>query len=273
MNNNQNINKEMSRSFAKFGLIVLLLTGVFFAGKSFLGYTKVRMYDTYNCCTVSTSTRTVRTSKGGSKTEYHVKVVCKDPEMLDKKKAAAQENKDSAKKDSRMKVKIKYDNNNNASDYDEKDLEEEVLFSAYVPREYYKHFRDYKDTKVTIFTTDWGRRFPVWKPGCNEVEAEREYRKLDPPVLWEILYAIGIGVGVLSLIMGLRTKRTADNYSDDRVYEPDFRFSSTEDALAGMAHARIQREKEEARQRKRYGHRLYNSENRSSLDIFFNNDD
>ena len=258
MNNNQNINKEMSRSFVKFGLFIIALTAVVFLAKTFaLGYYKVRLYDTYENCTVSTSTKTVRGSKGSTKTKYYVKVVCKDPELLAKNKADTQEGEEASQKESRMKVKINYeDHNSNKSDNDE-DAEEEVLFSGYVSRAYYKHFLNYDDSKIAMYTTDWGRHFPVWDRNCSVTEAEKQYRQLDPPVLWQTLYCFGLGVGLFSLIMGIKAKKTSTNYSNDRVYESEFRFENTEDALVGMAHARIQREKADEYRRRHNRYRRY----------------
>ena len=82
MNNNQNINREMSRSYFKIGLFIICITLAVFAYKTAFGYTKVKLYETYDNCTVTTSSKHHRTSKGGTATTYYVKVVREDPDYV-----------------------------------------------------------------------------------------------------------------------------------------------------------------------------------------------
>ncbi|MCR5540599.1 MAG: hypothetical protein K6F71_07255 [Ruminococcus sp.] len=244
MNNNQNVNKEMSRSFGKFGLVVICLTLAVFLYKTMFGYTKVKMYETYDNCTVTTHSKVIRDSDGDRITKYYVKVVREDPGYVSG--AVKETKKETQQKDSRMKVNITY-----RDDEDEKDSDGTAeLFSESVPYEYYKLFRNYKSSRVTMYTTDWGRHYPVSLAGCDKTKAEHEYRKLDPPLFtWMVLGFFGF-IGIMSMSLSLKSKSVADNYSGDRVYESHFEFSNTEDALVGMAHARIQREKDEERRRR-----------------------
>lgn len=251
MNNNQNINREMSRSYFKIGMFIICITLAVFAYKTAFGYTKVKLYETYDNCTVTTSSKHHRTSKGGTATTYYVKVVREDPDY-DADKADKAEKKTQKKEEGRMKVNINYRDESD-SDNDGKT----VLFSDIVPYEYYKLFRNYKSSKVTMYTTDWGRHYPVSQLKCNSKKAEREYRKLDPPTGTQFLLGIFGAIGLLNIFLGLKSKSVADNYSSDRVYEPGFTFSDKEDALVMMAHARIQREKEEERRRRERRDRGY----------------
>ena len=243
MNNNQNINRELSKSYFKFGLVVICITLAVFAYKSFFGYRDVRMYETYDNCTVTTSSKQHRGSKGAMITTYYVKVVCEDPAIVSSE--ADDTDEETQPKESRMKVNINY---NSESDSEKED--KAVLFSDHVPYEYYKLFRNYNSSKVTMYTTDWGRHYPVSTVDCDKAKAERDYRKLDPPTGTQFLLGIFGAIGLLNIFLGLKSKSVADNYSSDRVYVPDFAFKDKEDALAGMAHARIQREKEEEYRRR-----------------------
>lgn len=249
MNNDQNINKQMSRSFGKFGLVVILITLAVFAYKTAFGYTKVRLYETYGNCTVTTDSKEHRSSDGDRVTTYYVKVICEDPDFVSK---AADEKKTEPKEEGRMKVNINY--------RDESDSEKDgktVLFSDTVPYEYYKLFRNYKSSRVTMYTTDWGRHYPVSTVGCGTKKAEREYRKLDPPYATHLMLGVFGAIGLICMSLSFNSKRVADNYSGDRVYEPNFDFATKEDVLAGMAHARIRREKEEERRRRERNDRGY----------------
>ena len=255
MYNEQNINKEMSRSFRKFGLILICIALAVFGYKTYFGFTDVRFYETYDNCTVKTSTKKYRTSKGRTGTRYYVKVINNDPSLVQDTEEDDYDEEEAMKKDSRMKVKINYSDEVKNS---KKTKEDPVLFSSAVPRNYYMLFRDYKGSKVTMYTTDWGRHYPVSTVDCSKSTAEREYRKLDPPTTWYFLLGAIAFIGLLNLSFGSQTKRVANNYSSDRAYEPEFAFSDREDALVGMATARIRREKEEEYRRKRRRHGRFN---------------
>ena len=252
MNNDvQNINRDMGRSFSKFGLILICIALAVFGYKYFFGFRDVRLYETYDNCTVKTWTEQHRDSEGDLSTYYYVKVVREDPDHVpgiaddDHKKEKAQP------KDSRMKVKIDYKDNEDVKKDQDSNT---VLFSDSVPRSYYMLFTNYQNPRVTMYTTDWGRHYPVSTVGCSKKNAELEYRKLDPPTSWYFLVGALAFIGFLNLSLGAQNRRVANNYSSDRVYEPEFAFSDREDALVGMATARIRREKEEEYRRKRRKH-------------------
>jgi len=70
----------MSRSYFKIGMFIICIALAVFAYKTAFGYTKVKLYETYDNCTVTTSSKYHRTSKGGTSTTYYVKVVREDPD-------------------------------------------------------------------------------------------------------------------------------------------------------------------------------------------------
>jgi len=89
----------MSRSYFKIGMFIICITLAVFAYKTAFGYTKVKLYETYDNCTVTTSSKHHRTSKGGTATTYYVKVVREDPDYAaDKADEAEKKNAEKKKK-------------------------------------------------------------------------------------------------------------------------------------------------------------------------------
>ena len=252
MNSVEQMNKNLSRSSAKAGIFFIGLAVLVFLLKSFTGYTNVTKVGTYDKCSVITYSEEYRSSRGGSYRVYYMEISQKVDKELETDFSKIYEDPE----------------NYNIFEESEKnsdgDVEEKVLFKRTVPYLMYRKFDSYDLDKVTLYKTSWGRIFPVDKPSCGRAEAERIYRLYDPPVLWYAFYAGNIILGLILLSTARKSKKTAENYDAGKVYEPEFKFDCTEDALVGLAHARIQREKAEAlRQRKRrYGRGSYSSFNR-----------
>lgn len=237
MNEAQRINNDIGRSNTRAGLIVLGIVLVVFLYNSLTGYVKVTKDDTYDNCTVNTWHEQHRNSKGGTYNVYYMRIY------------------QEVSKHDVFDFSELYKNEDKLSEdiYDQaQTIEENELFYGRVPYLYYSKFNDYNSNKVTMFKTDWGRSFPVYKQNCSAAEAEREYRRLDPPTLWYTAYGAGILLGLILLSCGKNAKRTANNYSDNVLYEkkPD-NVATTEDALAAMATMRIRREKAEMRNSRR----------------------
>ncbi|WP_294489596.1 hypothetical protein [uncultured Ruminococcus sp.] len=237
MNEAQRINSDIYRSSTRMGVIVLLIVLAAFLFKSVTGYVKVTKEQTYENCAVQTWSEEHRNSKGGTYHVYYLEI----------------SHGVSNKTDINFGDLYK---NDDPLDYDmitpKESTEKEILFSRRIPYLYYSKFQSYNKNQVTMFKTEHGTRFPVYKLNCSEAEAEREYRRLDPPLFWYTAYVAGIFLGLLLLKFGHNAKRTADNYSDNVLYEnkPD-EVVTREDALAAMATMRIRREKEEERNRRR----------------------
>ena len=237
MNEAQRINNDIGRTSTTAGLIVLGIVLVVFLYNSLTGYVKVTKDDTYDNCTVNTWHEQRRNSKGGTYNVYYLKI------YQEVSKYADIDFNDLYKTEEPLDQDI----------YNSKEIiEKNDLFFGEVPYLYYSKFNDYDSKKITIFKTDWGRSFPVYKQNCSAAEAEREYRRLDPPIFWYTAYGACIMLALVLISAGKKAKRTANNYSENFIYEnkPDT-FSTTEDALAAMATMRIRREKAEMRNSRR----------------------
>lgn len=219
--------EKMSRSFFRFGIIVLAVALIIFLSKSLFGYEKVKMAETLSDCRVSTYSKKTRQYRG-STTYYYLRIEHKVDGS-----------------DTSIDFDKLYDPD---EDYDVfKDsadgAEWETVFWSDVPYMFYRSFRDYDQSNVTFYTTEGGRLFPVYTPSCGKAEAERQYRRFEPPYLWYMFYGLALIAGIISLYMGYQCKKTAQNYQENRVYQQPVSFESTEDALAAMAVQRIRREK------------------------------
>ena len=238
MNAAEEVNQSLNRSLFKAGVVIIAITVVIFLVKSVFGYTNVTKVDTFNDCKVHVFTEEIRSVRVTRGKMYFIQIDHKENKELDVDFGKIYEDPENYNV---FKETEKTDSNNN---------EYVTIYSGSIPYWVYRKFRDYNSGKVTFYKTSWGRAFPVYNPSCGKAEAERVYRRLDPPVLWYILYIIGFGIG-FSLIKGAKkSKRAADNYSDGKVYEAPFQFESVEDAMAEMARQRIRAEKQEMNMRR-----------------------
>ena len=242
MNTSYQVNRELSRSFGKFGMIVLAITLVMFIVKSFTGYYSVTKGETYDNCVVRTSEEVYHSSRGGTSITYYVTVIQNVDDNSDFDFSKIYEEGE------------EYDIN---SAYDLKDKSEKsdtkVLFNCAVPKEYYKLFVYNKSSKVTFYNTSFGRTYPVSTNTCGNKQAQREYTKLDPPVFWYGFYFVGLLVGLFSLRLFIGSKKTSENYDGSKVYEPPVSFEDSEDALEAMAVMRIRQDKAQMyREQNRY---------------------
>ena len=130
-----------------------------------------------------------------------------------------------------------------------------TIFECSVPWRYYRMFTDYSGTRITMYRTSFGRKFPVHSNGMNAKKAEVDYRRLDPPYLWYFAYGAGALIGLLLLSIAFKAKKTADNYRDGNIYEPPEYLYTKEDAFEAMAHMRMQREKNMSRDRNNINNR------------------
>lgn len=105
------------------------------------------------------------------------------------------------------------------------DTEEwETVFESYVRHGFYQGFEEYDLSDVTFYETGWGQIFPVCRLNCSDKEAEREYRKMNPPILWYFFYWMGFVSGVICCCIGSSGRDPAKNYIDNTVYEVPVNF-------------------------------------------------
>lgn len=157
------------------GLISLGLLAVLFGYKYFTGYYEVELAGTYDNCTVEVKTSSTR--KG---TLYYVKVTCTEPE---------------------------------------------IVFNSIVDRSYYNGFKKYNSDHITFYRAkaehNFARRisafrkdgwewYPTYKIGCDEREAEREYRGISPPNEWYLAYICLFIIAVLSIVFAVNSTDSTD---------------------------------------------------------------
>lgn len=216
MKGTNNINRGMSRSFFKFGIVILLIAAGLFTYKNFSGYTKVTKVTTYENCKVSTWAG-YNTISGGN--EYHIKAV----------------------KVERTKASVDIDRLYNDEEYDvyndsaSVEKATKVLYDGTVSWSHTKHFLNYDQNRLTVYKTDKGREFPVYVVNCDEKEAEREFRRIDPPTRWYILYGILTVIGVLCFINAFRQAKVAKNFENENYqFVPQKGFESFERSVASL---------------------------------------
>lgn len=250
MNEAARMNGDMSRSYLKIGIIVLLVTAVIFIGKTLVGYERVTYYATMDNCTVTTKAKTVRMSRG-NRTFYYVRVT--------HLKGAGDVSIDF---DKLYDLDEDYDIYNDSIE----DSEEELLFYCEVPYSYYKKFENYHNGTVTFYKDTDGIYYPVYSVDCTRAEAEHAYRQLAPPYGWYLLYALALMFGLLCFYLSIHAKRASDTYNElTTPYQHPFQqmqqgqpmqptqmgqpmqINTPEDALSYMATERIRREKAQER--------------------------
>ena len=217
-----NINRGMSRSFLKTGIVCLAAAAGIFTYKNFTGYTKVTKVATYNNCKVVTWAET-NTVNGGNL--YYVEAI----------------------KLNRDRAEIDFDRFYNDAGYDvyndsiSKDDTETVLFQGSVSWTHLKHFINYSDNKLTVYKTDKGKEFPVYDVDCDAREAEREYRRIDRPVRWYTLYAVLSVLGIFCLVNYYKQAKVARNFENENYqFVPQKGYETLE---GGIASLNIEREK------------------------------
>ena len=237
MNAAVKINRDISSFFKKAGLTALIVTGVLFASKTLNGYVKVEPDQTYENCIVTTDTEFIQHGKGKyplyKSTIYFVKV--------------DQDIKEDDEKDNEDHIEGEEYEITNAFSIKEKGTrkKKDHLFNQNVPYSYYKMFSNYGSSRVKFYKTSLGRSFPVSSTVCSNAQAEKEYRKLDPPVFWYGLYILGIVASGISLLLSIKTKRTAQIYedADNSILGAPAPFDSKEEALEYFWTAKLQNDK------------------------------
>lgn len=216
MKTTNNINRGMSRSFFKIGIVLLLTAAGIFTFKYFNGYTKVTKVTTYENCKVSTWAG-YNNINGGN--EYHVKAV----------------------KIERTKANVNIDRLYNDEEYDvyndsaSVEKATKVLYDGTVSWSHTKHFLNYDQNRLTVYKTDKGREFPVYVVNCDEKEAEREFRRIDPPTGWYIFYGILTVLGALCFINAFKQAKVAGNFENENYqFVPQKGYDSLETGMASL---------------------------------------
>ncbi|MBQ8965303.1 hypothetical protein [Ruminococcus sp.] len=215
------LHRNMSNSFFKFGLLLLIAAiGTFFY-KDHFGYTKVTLVGTYKDCRVYTSSKSPEFS---TKNVYYVNAVPEDFTKIeiDMERFHTDENYD-IYTDSVFRIHS-----------------DKVIYSGSVSWSHLKHFFNYKSNELTVYKTEDGKDFPVYHVNADEKEAEREFRKIRAPLAWYCFYAIAGTLGLFCLFNAYRLAKVAANYENkDYTYVPEnFHYCSPEEAMAMMAIAR-----------------------------------
>lgn len=208
------LHKTMALSFLRTGLVLVALAIGLLIYKNTNGYTKVEKIATYNNCKIKIWWED---NPFGNKRSYYLSALSKGNESIE----------------------IDVDRLNNDEEYDVyndsivvNDIDE-VLYQKAISLSYSRNFINYKDDRLTVYKTAAGKDFPVYKTDCDAVEAEREYRKLDPPIKWYWVYGLVGGAGFLCLIYATMLGKTAANYAnDDYRFVPDRGYEDYETAMA-----------------------------------------
>ena len=215
------LHRNMSNSFFRYGLLLLIAAiGTFFY-KDHFGYTKVTLVGTYKDCRVYTSATSPEFS---TKNGYYVNAGPEDFTKIeiDTEKFHTDENYD-IYTDSVFQMHS-----------------DEVIYSGSVSWSHVKHFFNYTGSELTVYKTEDGKDFPVYRVDADEKEAEREFRKIRTPVAWYSFYVIASVIGLFCLFNAYRLAKVAANYeNEDYTYVPEHvHYGSPEEAMAMMAIAR-----------------------------------
>ena len=235
MNAAVKINRDISSFFKKAGLTALIVTGVLFASKTLNGYVKVEPDQTYENCIVTTDYEYMGHGRGPYPV-YKSKIYYVTVKQEVTEKNEISDHIEGEEYDIKNAFSI---NDNSIS------KKKEYLFNQNVPYSYYKMFRNYGSSRVKFYKTSLGRSFPVSSTVCSNAQAEKEYRKLDPPVFWYGAYVTGLAAGVIMLIVSARTKRIAQIYedADGTIMGTPAPFNSKEEALEYFWTSKIREEK------------------------------
>lgn len=167
------INSDFAKKFLCIGIVILVLTSGLFILKSITGYEKVTFVDNYDNCSVSVRTETHR---------YRSR----------------------KRRRTRRSYHVTVTNR-----------EHNIDFHSQCSKSYYKGFLKYAnkdDVKLSFFKTEDNVIFPVYRLGCDEKEAEHEWRGANPPIAWYMLYGLGICVSVIMFSIGFKANKTSANY-------------------------------------------------------------
>ena len=199
------------------------MTGVLFASKTLNGYVKVEPDQTYENCIVTTDYEYMGHGRGPYPV-YKSKIYYVTVKQEVTEKNEISDHIEGEEYDIKNAFSI---NDNSIS------KKKEYLFNQNVPYSYYKMFSNYGSSRVKFYKTSLGRSFPVSSTVCSNAQAEKEYRKLDPPVFWYGAYVTGLAAGVIMLIVSARTKRIAQIYedADGTIMGTPAPFNSKEEAL------------------------------------------
>ena len=235
MNAAVKINRDISSFFKKAGLTALIVTGVLFASKTLNGYVKVEPDQTYENCIVTTDYEYMGHGRGPYPV-YKSKIYYVTVKQEVTEKNEISDHIEGEEYDIKNAFSI---NDNSIS------KKKEYLFNQNVPYSYYKMFRNYGSSRVKFYKTSLGRSFPVSSTVCSNAQAEKEYRKLDPPVFWYGAYVTGLVAGTIMLIVSARTKRIAQIYedADGTIMGTPAPFNSKEEALEYFWTSKIREEK------------------------------
>jgi hypothetical protein len=235
MNAAAKINRDISSFFKKAGLTALIVTGVLFASKTLNGYVKVEPDQTYENCIVTTDYEYMGHGRGPYPV-YKSKIYYVTVKQEVTEKNEISDHIEGEEYDIKNAFSI---NDNSIS------KKKEYLFNQNVPYSYYKMFSNYGSSRVKFYKTSLGRSFPVSSTICSNAQAEKEYRKLDPPVFWYGLYILGIVASGISLLLSIKTKRTAQIYedADNSILGAPAPFDSKEEALEYFWTAKLQNDK------------------------------
>ena len=235
MNAAAKINRDISSFFKKAGLTSLIVTGVLFASKTLNGYVKVEPDQTYENCIVTTDYEYMGHGRGPYPV-YKSKIYYVTVKQEVTEKNEISDHIEGEEYDIKNAFSI---NDNSIS------KKKEYLFNQNVPYSYYKMFSNYGSSRVKFYKTSLGRSFPVSSTVCSNAQAEKEYRKLDPPVFWYGAYVTGLAAGAIMLIVSARTKRIAQIYedADGTIMGTPAPFNSKEEALEYFWTSKIREEK------------------------------
>ena len=213
MNNKSELHRSMGMSFFRIAVVFLLLAGGSFAYKNHTGYTKVEKVGTIRNCDIKIWSEQVPFN---TKMAYYLSAVNRGDEYID----------------------LDIDKMYNDEDYDiyEDSIKvsdaDKVVFQGEISYSYSHYFAGYREHSLTIYKTAEGKEFPVYKIDCDEKEAEREYRKLDPPGRWYWAYGISGAIGLMCLFYSISLFKVAANYANENYeFRPQFYDTSTASAM------------------------------------------
>lgn len=85
--------------------------------------------------------------------------------------------------------------------------------------DYYTYFSKLgKQAHLSVFSTPDGY-FTAYESNCSKSKAEREYRKINKPGGWYLLYIIGFTLGIAVLSIGIKANKTAQRQKAYIKYE------------------------------------------------------
>ena len=86
-------------------------------------------------------------------------------------------------------------------------------FHRDVEKHCYDMFLRYRGEYITFYKDENRRIFPTYVIDCDEREAEREYRDINPPHFWYVAYIIMLMTAALFIGFGIDAKVKARRYN------------------------------------------------------------